>query len=150
MIIIKNNDLDLKTLVDVINYQSLVEELTETLKEYIVSHQQRVVINGSVANVFHISGLSSYHHENFADYLNRTILKNTRQQAHLTPGHFAHYPSRHHWLQIDDLILDLAISQFKNKPLPLLDTIPEARQTHCFISDNPRNYLYNLYAAANI
>ncbi len=148
MIIIKNNELNLQTLVDVINYKHLVEDLTEVITEYIINNQQRTVINGDEQNVFHISGLSNYHHDRLGTYLNRHLLKEKDAQAQLTAGQFAQYPGRHHWLQLDDLIIDIAISQFAQQEMDLLPPDNPLLGRHCFICDNPKNFFYNLYTAA--
>lgn len=149
MIIIKNNELDLRSIVDVINYKHLVTDLQEAIIEYIIGNQQRTIIDGEPANVFHVSGFANQHHEKLSDYLNCNLLKYEPLQAELVGGHFAHYPGRHYWLQIEDLIVDITIGQFADKEIELLDQIRDQIQDqHCFISDNPRNYLYNLYTAA--
>jgi hypothetical protein len=146
MIIIKNNEINLLTMIDVINYRHLVEDLKEAIVEYIISNQQRAILNGAQQNVFHVSGLSQYHHDRLGEYLNRHLLKGNNLQASPTAGQFAQYPVRHNWLQLDDMIIDIAVSQFAEKEINLLPRNNELTKQHCFICDNPQNFFYNLYA----
>jgi hypothetical protein len=145
MLRIQNNQIEQQPLIDVINQYDFLDDLHLAINEYIIDNKQRTIIYGEPLEVFYVSGLAEHHHEALADYLNSTILKPTNQHAELTEGYFADFPNPHFWVNIDNLIIDIAIKQFADKSIDLFDSLKQLLDHQCFICDNPTNHFYQLY-----
>ena len=134
-----------KPFVDVINHEHLLEDLLDGVSEFISDNLSRAVIKGEQKKVFYVSGMARKHHSRLADYLNSRVLDKHKLESELAQGEFASFPTRHTWLKINDLIIDLTISQFKDKRIDTYAKIRQLLDSHCFMCDNPSNIIYRLY-----
>ena len=144
MLIITNEKLG-PALVDVKNRTDIRDLLLESINEYIFEQAKKTIVRSIPQTVFHVSGLSEYHHQRLRDYLNHLILQDHSDKANLKTGTFAGFPTNHYWLSIGDLILDVTIKQFADKPINLHENIKQDLDKYCFLSDNTDNYIYKLY-----
>lgn len=134
-----------KPFVDVIKHEHLLEDLLDGISEYVSDNLSRAVVGGKQEKVFYISGMARKHHMALANYLNSRILHKHKIESEIAQGEFANFPTRHTWLRINDLIIDLTISQFKDKRIDTYDKIRQLLDSHCFLCDNPSNIIYRLY-----
>lgn len=145
MIILKNNQLNFTPLIDVVNHNEIISDLSEQIVEYILENTHRAIVDGEPQCVFYASGMAEHHHSRLAHYLNKHVFRDLLQ-AKTVKGSFADYPTSHHWIMADDLLIDLAISQFRDKEIFLHDeSLKEKLDCHCFICDNVENPIYQLY-----
>ena len=146
MILIKENQITHEPIVDVIQNLEILSDLKQAIEEYIIDNQQKTIIAGEPCSVFHVSGLAELHHQKLAKYLNRIIFINQQETAMVHKGMFGNYPLSHHWIQVDDLIIDVTIKQFSNKSINLNETLRTLLDHSCFICDNAKNPFYQLYS----
>ncbi|MBU1131927.1 hypothetical protein KKC32_01585 [Patescibacteria group bacterium] len=145
MLIITNNRFDLQSTVDVLNHDKLLPDLLEAIEDYIINSKVEAVINGVRTHVMHVSGFAQTHHLNLAKYLNSHVLHGYSARANMAKGHFANFPLLHYWLEIENMILDIAIRQFIGKPIDFPELMIPLLERHCFISDNEQNFIYRQY-----
>ena len=144
MLIIENKLLT-KPFVDVIKHEYLLDDLLDGVSEYISDNLSRAVIGGEQKKVFYVSGMARKHHNGLANYLNSRILHKHKLISEIAKGEFAGFPTSHTWLKINDLIIDLTISQFKDKRLDTYAKVRQLLDSYCFMCDNPSNIIYRLY-----
>jgi hypothetical protein len=145
MIIIKNNRADLNPLIDVVDHEDLVPDLLEMIEEYMLANKVRTVYEDNDQEVFFISGLSEVHHQALSEYLNNYAFEDEEFEAVPVSGSWGDFPAAKHWLDIDGLIVDIGFSDLKDRTEDLPEYYDNFQTCNCFISDNPKNVLYNLY-----
>lgn len=134
-----------KPFVDVIQHEYLLDDLLDGVSEYISDNLSRAIIKGEQKKVFYVSGMARKHHLGLANYLNSKVLDKHKIVSEVARGEFAGFPTRHTWLKINDLIIDLTISQFKDKRIDTYAKIRQLLDSQCFMCDNPSNIIYRLY-----
>lgn len=135
----------LAPLVDLVKYYNFEIELVEALEAYISENTRKTIVSGEKKDVFFISGMSNKHHRELNLYLNHKVLDRYKAEGRLISGEFANFPMKHYWININGLIIDLTIKQFKDKKIDTYNKFRELLDTDCFISDNPNNIIYRLY-----
>ena len=144
MLIVKEN-LKINPFIDIINHEYLIDDLLDGIYEYVSDNLHKAVIKGQLEKVFYIGGMANHHHKGLANYLNSKILERHKLTSQISQGEFAGYPTEHTWLKINNMIVDLTISQFKDKQIDTYNKFRELLDSHCFICDNPSNIIYRLY-----
>ncbi|MFH0779531.1 MAG: hypothetical protein V1928_01605 [Parcubacteria group bacterium] len=145
MIILKNNQLNFTPLIDVVNHGEIISDLSDRIVEYILENAHQAIVSSEPELVFYVSGLAEHHHSRLTHYLNKHIFRDY-SQAKTVKGSFADYPASHYWIMAGDLLIDLAISQFRDKEIFLHDdSLKEKLDCHCFICDNAKNPIYKMY-----
>ena len=143
--IIVNEKFKLQPVVDIRYHNELLSDIIDSLEEYISENIRKTIVKGSPKNVFYISGMANKHHSKLDNYFKKNVLQKHKLSSKLISGEFAGYPSKHYWLNIDGMIVDLTISQFKDKRINTYNKLRTLLDSHCFICDNPSNIIYRLY-----
>ena len=147
MLLLHNNQIQQPALCDLCENKHFAEDLDSAISDYIIDNSQKSISNNEFQTVFHISGLAKQHHFHLGNYLRKKFFHKSVSELRLQKGFFADCPIEHHWLQIDNLIIDIAIKQFINQNIAVNFILKELLNDHyCFISDNPENYFYKLYS----
>lgn len=142
MLLIKNNQICAEPIIDVINNAPLGTHLPELVEQYILRHKMPMINYGEMAEAFYLSGLSNYHHPRLLHYLSGT---GDYPNVALQTGFFAEHHNPHIWLKIGEIIVDLTICQFADKVVKIFPGLNFLLHCSYFISNNPRNYIYQLY-----
>ena len=143
--IIINPNFKLQPVADVQD-QIELQELKNLIEEFIHENVQPIVAAGQKQNAFYVSGMAKKHHFGLIDYLKRHWHRKQNSTLNLTNGYFANFPTEHYWIKAGNMIIDVTIRQFADKPVELAQTIKDALKCDCFICDNPNNPIYQLYA----
>ncbi|MFA6536852.1 MAG: hypothetical protein WCT18_00460 [Patescibacteria group bacterium] len=146
MIIVKNNQPQIEFLQDVRQEHDYLFELKNLILEFLIREKQLAYVESQKIEFVPISGLAQTHHENLGAYLNDFLFRDLPNAfARVACGKFADFPLTHYWLRVNDLLVDLSIKQFANKPIPTFRAYGPLLENHIFISDNANNPIYKMY-----
>lgn len=120
-----------------------IDRLIDHIQDYIIEKSRQSHYQDELVRILHLSGLAEYHHTELANYLNRQLKKNFTFKKEA--GEFSCLPVKHWWLTMGDLIVDITIKQFKNKPHLLPSYLQTIAEADCYISNDPQSIIYKLY-----
>ena len=135
------------------NYQPLIAirdlslntyAIDELIQEYLHQEAKPCFDIHTIVPAVYITNSSFYHSQRLANYLNQHLKIN--HHFHLKKGYFFdHTLTQHHWIQSQNLLIDLTVRQFLNFP-QIEDQIIQMLTDHLYyLSDDPDHFLYQLY-----
>lgn len=136
-------DQKLWPLIRVITPQLNTYALQNRIEEYLHENSLALYHQGKIVNALPVTGQSQSHAKKLASYLNRD--KETGCNFQIVKGYFVSEDIEHFWLQVDNLLIDIAIRQFANFP-QLNDNPLQAISDYAYlICDNTLDPIYQLY-----
>lgn len=134
---------DLKPLIRVIQPSLNTYALQKVIEDYIEENSLPSFYRGQVVNALSVTGQAQEHHLVLRYYLNSA--NDVPLVFRLTKGFFMTEDIEHHWLQSDNLIIDLSIQQFKKYPYLQENPLIKISDFSYLICDNPQDLIHQLY-----
>jgi hypothetical protein len=148
MIIIENNFV-LKPYLDLKEPDTNLDDLLQFISEYFCEKARKTIHQGISKKVLHVSGLALYHHQEFQNYFQKNNTHSAYNKIELVQGEFNQLANIHHWLIINDYLIDLTIKQFVKPNHYLPKFLKPLADSDCYISNNPQSLIYQLYKESN-
>jgi|GEM_PF-5595749 len=146
MIFFKNNEPQIDFIIDMKKNYDFLDKIKDLILEFFVAEKQVGIFAGKKVEFIPISGMAKQHSQNLCGYLNDFLFqKNTDSFAKIIEGRFGDFPMTHHWLTINEILIDPVIAQFVDKPIPIFNAYAPILSKAIFISDNIANPIYQMH-----